>query len=122
MASEDQRPCVSIAPDGGERLDRGEGRFHRVLCELDELEIIEMQFGPDFEGVPPHTHDNQVDSFYVLEGLAEFTVEGETFTAGPGSYVAAPRGVEHGFANAGEGELRLLNIHSPNTGFVGRIR
>jgi quercetin dioxygenase-like cupin family protein len=81
-----------------------------------------MHFGPDFEGVPPHAHDNQVDSFYVLEGLAQFTVEGETFTAGPGSYVAAPRGVEHGFGNAGDGDLRLLNIHSPNTGFIGRIR
>ena len=58
----------------------------------------------------------------MLEGEAEFTVDGETFRAGPGSYVAAPIGVEHGFRNAGDGELRLLNVHAPNTGFAQRLR
>jgi quercetin dioxygenase-like cupin family protein len=108
-------------PGGGEHLART-GRSHRILAELPGLEVIELSFGPEFEGVAPHTHDDQVDSFYVLEGEAEFTVEGETFVAGPGSYVAAPAGVVHGFGNAGAGELRLLNIHAPNTGFAERLR
>jgi mannose-6-phosphate isomerase-like protein (cupin superfamily) len=42
--------------------------------------------------------------------------------AGPGSYVAAPVGVVHGFRNAGDGELRMLNVHAPNTGFAERLR
>jgi hypothetical protein len=28
----------------------------------------------------------------------------------------------HGFQNVGGGELRMLNIHGPNTGFAGRLR
>ncbi len=84
--------------------------------------MIELAFGPDSEGVSLHAHDDQIDSFFVLEGTAEFTVAGETFQAGPGSYVAAPVGVEHGFRNAGDGELRLLNVHTPNTGFAVRLR
>jgi quercetin dioxygenase-like cupin family protein len=108
-------------PDGGEHLARS-GRSHRILAELPGLEVIELSFGEDFEGVDPHTHDDQVDSFYVLEGEAEFFVEGETTIAGPGSYIAAPPGVVHGFRNAGAGELRLLNIHAPNTGFAQRLR
>src|SRR5438132_3325639 len=108
---------IAIGPDGGERIRR-----HRVLAVLPELEAIELTFGPDFEGVDPHTHPDHVDSFYVLEGEAEFVVGGETFSGGPGAYVAAPAGVVHGFRNAGSGDLRLLNVHSPNTGFVERLR
>jgi mannose-6-phosphate isomerase-like protein (cupin superfamily) len=36
--------------------------------------------------------------------------------------VAVPIGVVHGFRNAGDGELRILNIHAPNTGFTSRLR
>ena len=112
---------IALGPGDGEKLVRG-ARNHRVLAELPELEVIELAFGPDFEGVDPHTHADQVDSFYVLEGEAEFTVGDRTFRAGPGSYVAAPIGTVHGFRNAGGGELRLLNVHTPNTGFIERMR
>jgi quercetin dioxygenase-like cupin family protein len=114
-------PNVALGPDGGEHLPRGD-RHHRVLCELPELEAFVLAFGPDFEGVPPHAHKDHVDNFYVLEGEAEFTISGETVRAGPGSWVSAPIGVEHGFRNAGDGELRMLNVHAPNVGFGERMR
>src|SRR5262249_22423440 len=112
---------VALGPDGGEQVART-ARQHRILAELPQYEVIELRFGPDFEGVDPHTHDDHVDSFYVLEGEAEFHVEGEVVRAGPGSFVAAPPGVVHGFRNAGASELRLLNIHAPNVGFAARLR
>ncbi|MGH2949057.1 MAG: cupin domain-containing protein [Solirubrobacteraceae bacterium] len=113
--------CVALGRDGGEHVRRA-ARHHRILCELPEMEVVELAFGPDFEGVTPHAHQDHVDSFYVIEGTAEFTVAGETIQAGPGSYVAAPVGVSHGFRNAGPGELRMLNVHAPNTGFAERLR
>jgi len=58
----------------------------------------------------------------VLEGEAEFLLGDEVVRAGPGSFVAAPAGVTHGFRNVGGTELRLLNIHAPNVGFVQRMR
>jgi mannose-6-phosphate isomerase-like protein (cupin superfamily) len=36
--------------------------------------------------------------------------------------VAVPVGVRHCFRNVGDGELRILNIHAPNSGFAGRLR
>ena len=89
------KPIV-IGPDGGE-LVQGDTRIHRILAELPELEVIELSFGPEFEGVPPHSHDDQVDSFYVLEGEAEFTFGDEVVRAGPGTYVAAPVGASTAF-------------------------
>jgi quercetin dioxygenase-like cupin family protein len=110
-----------IGPGGGERVERA-SRNHRILCELPALEVIELRFGPDFEGVAPHTHPDHADCFYVLDGEAEFTLDGKTLIAGAGSFVAAPIGAVHGFRNAGDGELRLLNIHAPQTGFAERLR
>jgi len=112
---------AAIGPEGGEHAPRGE-RHHRVLCELPEYEVIELRFGADFEGVDPHTHADHVDSFYVLDGEAEFRVGEDVFRAGPGTFVAAPIGVLHGFWNVGGTELRMVNIHVPNTGFAQRLR
>ena len=112
---------ISVSPGEGEKAQRG-SRFHRILAELPELEVVELHFGPEFEGVEPHSHADQVDSFYVLEGEAEFTVGGEVFRAPPGTYVAAPAGVVHGFRSAGDVDLRILNVHAPNTGFARRFR
>lgn len=103
----------------------GEGepiRLHRVLAELPELEAIELVFEPGWEGVDLHTHADHVDSFYVLEGEVEFLVGDETVRAGPGTYVAAPPNVAHGFRNPGPGRIRVLNVHAPNTGFIERLR
>ena len=112
---------IVIPPDGGEYVPRGP-RSHRILAELPELEAFELRFGPDFEGVDPHTHADHTDAFFVLDGEAEFLVGDETFRFGPGSYVAAPPGVVHGFRVSGDQELRMLNVHTPNTGFVERMR
>jgi quercetin dioxygenase-like cupin family protein len=112
---------IAFGPDGGEKVQRT-GRHHRILCELPALEVIELRFGPDFEGVDPHTHPDHADCFFVLAGEAEFTVDGETLHASPGSFVAAPVGTVHGFRNAGDGELRMLNVHAPNVGFARRMR
>jgi mannose-6-phosphate isomerase-like protein (cupin superfamily) len=112
---------VVLGLEGGEHVERGE-RHHRILCELPQFEVIELRFGPDFEGVDLHQHADHVDSFYILSGEAEFQVGDDVFRAGPGSFVAAPAGVTHGFRNAGNDELRMLNVHAPNAGFAGRLR
>ena len=112
---------VALGPEGGEHVERTE-RHHRILAELPQLEVIELRFGPGFEGVDRHVHDDFVDAFFVLAGEAEFVVGDEVLRAEAGSFVAAPPGVVHGFSNAGDTELRLLNIHAPNVGFADSLR
>jgi quercetin dioxygenase-like cupin family protein len=103
-----------IRRDEGERI-----RQHRVLAELPELEAFELTFGPDFV-VEPHTHPDHADSFWVIEGEVEFTLGDERLVAGPGTWFAAPVGVVHGFRTLTQ--VRLLNMHAPNTGFGVRLR
>ena len=67
-----------------------------------------------------HSHDDHVDAFYVLAGEVGFTVDGESFAAGAGSFVAAPMASPHLHEQPQGG--RLLNIHAPSTGFHDRLR
>ena len=96
-------------------------RGHRVLAELPDLEVIELTFQPGFEGVDPHTHDDHADSFYVLEGEVEFFLDGVWHRVGPGTFLSVPPNVEHGFRPCGV-DFRLLNFHTPNVGFIERLR
>jgi quercetin dioxygenase-like cupin family protein len=99
----------------GERLESDE-RIATIKVGREELALIEFELEPGFTGPEPHTHDDHVDSFYVLDGEVEFLVGEETLMLGAGSFVAAPPGVVHTFAGGSE-RSRLLNIHAPSVGF-----
>jgi quercetin dioxygenase-like cupin family protein len=105
-------------PGEGEHLARGL-RGHTIKAQLPHLAAIEVNFEPGFEGVDPHSHDDHVDSFFVLEGEVEF-IGG---TGRPGTFVAAIPGVVHGFRILGDrAPISLLNIHAPDTGFTDTLR
>ena len=111
-------PIVS-RPGDGERFERG-NRTLTIRVDLPGVSILEIAFDDTFS-VDPHTHDDHVDSFYVLEGEVEFTVGEDTVRAGPGTVLSAPAGARHGFRSAG-GQARVLNIHAPDAGFADSIR
>jgi mannose-6-phosphate isomerase-like protein (cupin superfamily) len=108
-------------PAEGELL-RKEGRELRIRALWEEMDLLEYEAGPAYEGAGPHLHKRHVDSFYVLEGELEFTVGGETVRAAPGTSVSVPPGVVHSFTNARRRPVRFLNIHTPECGFVDYIR
>ncbi len=96
------------------------GTVNTIKAVTTELSMFILEFDERWEGVDPHSHDDHVDSFYVLDGEVDFELGDETVRAGPGFYVAAPIGVTHGFRPIGP--ARLLNIHAPDAGFAGRVR
>jgi quercetin dioxygenase-like cupin family protein len=58
---------------------------------------------------PPHEHEGH-EFFFVLEGQAEFFLDGKTRTVGPlTALYAAPHSL-HGIKNAGDAELKYLVI------------
>jgi quercetin dioxygenase-like cupin family protein len=113
--------AVFLPAGEGERLEKST-RVATIKTGRDELALIEFELGPGFEGPNPHSHDDHVDSFYVLDGEADFLVEGEWYRLGAGSFVAARMGVTHTFGNRDGQHARLLNIHAPSTGFHEWLR
>ncbi|HEX7585094.1 MAG TPA: cupin domain-containing protein [Prolixibacteraceae bacterium] len=57
----------------------------------------------------PHKHPGD-ETFFVLEGTAQFYLDGKTTTGGPLTSFYCPVGSEHGISNAGDTELKYLVI------------
>ena len=57
-------PVISRAGDG-ERFVR-DNRVITIRFDLPQLSLVEIEFDASFE-VPPHTHDDHVDAFFVVD-------------------------------------------------------
>lgn len=55
----------------------------------------------------PHKHPGD-ETFFILEGTAQFYLDGKTATGGPLTSFYCPVGSEHGISNAGDTELKYL--------------
>jgi quercetin dioxygenase-like cupin family protein len=58
---------------------------------------------------PPHSHPED-EVFFVLEGKAEFFLNGKTQTAGPLTSFYCPSNSKHGIRNVGDTVLKYLVI------------
>jgi len=65
------------------------------------------------EGPPDHVHFSQEEMFFIVEGIYELTVGGETSTAGPGTVVFIPHNVVHRFRNVGDATACMLDWSLP---------
>jgi len=61
----------------------------------------------------PHAHHRLVEAFCVLEGKLQFAVGGERVAAVSGTFVLAPKGVQHAWHNATDRPARALVFFSP---------
>ena len=104
---------VVVRPDDGEAVEPL-GMTHKVWsnCYAGGLSIMEGVIHPG-SLIPPHTHSNEDECSFVLEGELGFDVGGTVAVIGPGSYALKPRGVAHAFWNAGSAPARVMEIHSP---------
>lgn len=75
--------------------------------------IVEHPLEPGALAAPPHTHTNEDEYSFVVEGEVSVMIGEDVYTATPGSYVLKPRGVPHTFWNAGSEPARIVEIISP---------
>ena len=78
------------------------------------LTVFEYTAPPGFAGPPLHIHRDEDEAFFVLDG--ELTIQSgeDRRLVGPGTYVWAPRGVPHGFANLSIEPARFLGWVTPS--------
>lgn len=93
---------------------RGFGTRYMVEPEQDGgFALVEHTIAPRALAAPIHTHANEDEYSYVLEGKVGVQVGDDVRVAAPGELVFKPRGIPHAFWNAGDDEARLLEIISP---------
>jgi mannose-6-phosphate isomerase-like protein (cupin superfamily) len=110
--------AVVVRPGKGHHVGNVEFLARSADTPRFNFAVITVQPGAD--GPPGHTHTDEDDSFYLLDGELTFTVEGEELVAGPGTFVLVPPGVHHTFANRGDVVARFVNVHAP-AGFDLRL-
>lgn len=111
-------------PSGPHVVRAGEGEatgepgfLDRYLLESaassGRVALVEHVLGPKMLAAPMHRHSREDEYSFVLAGTLGVIEEGIEVTAGPSDLVAKPRGRWHTFWNAGEDELRVLEIIVP---------
>jgi mannose-6-phosphate isomerase-like protein (cupin superfamily) len=111
---------ILTPPGGGERFRRAD-RTITILGALPEISMLRLEAEPEWPGISAHDHDDQVDTFFVLDGEAGLVRGEDVVSAGPGSFYAATPGIRHGFINDGR-RVVLLNVHGPDAGFAEGVR
>lgn len=61
---------------------------------------------------PPHQHEREEESFYVIEGELDFVLDGNATRASAGDFVVLPRGHVHAFQVRTE-RAKLLMLVTP---------
>jgi quercetin dioxygenase-like cupin family protein len=75
--------------------------------------LVEHPLPPRALGAPVHTHHNEDEYSYVLEGRFGVQLGNEVLEVRPGDLLFKPRGVAHAFWNASDEPARLLELISP---------
>ena len=110
--------AIVVRPGKGRRVGNVEFLARSADTPRFNLSVVTMQ--PRRGGPEMHTHADEDDAFYVLEGELTFVVEDAELLAGPGTFVLVPPGVRHTFANRGDLVARCINVHAP-AGFDLRL-
>jgi quercetin dioxygenase-like cupin family protein len=78
--------------------------------------MFELTVPPGSNVPPPHSHTNNEEIVYVLEGTLRYTVGSDTRDLTPGQTMQTPRGTIHGFSNPFGSVARALITQSPDIG------
>lgn len=85
--------------------------FRQVLHTGEHGQVVVMSLLGG-EDIGSEVHDlDQI--FYVVEGVGQVMLNGETKDVSAGSLIYVPEGAEHNLLNTGEIELKLFTIYTP---------
>jgi quercetin dioxygenase-like cupin family protein len=114
------RPYIMEAGEGFDGPLARLGCIHKVSSAVTggRLSIVEHTLPPRHLAAPLHRHSREDELSIVLEGRIGALLGDAHVEAGAGAYVYKPRDQWHTFWNAGDTELRFIELIFPG-GFEG---
>ena len=105
-------------------LPPGDGRSYRAgpmraVFKADGAEtedrycVSEWWLEAGDSGPGPHSHEENVEIFYVIEGTMSFLADDTWLDAPRGSFLRVPAGVMHDFENRSSAPAGALNLFMP---------
>ena len=80
------------------------------------LGLFEMKVPAGANVPPPHSHTDNEECIYVLEGVLRYSVDSEVRDLNPGEWMSTPRGSVHHFCNPSSETARALVMMTPDIG------
>lgn len=78
--------------------------------------MFELTVPPGARVPPAHSHSDNEEIVYVLEGKLRYSVDGEERDLAPGERMYTPRGSVHAFSNPHDQPARALIVLTPDIG------
>jgi quercetin dioxygenase-like cupin family protein len=78
--------------------------------------VFELTVPPGSNVPPPHSHSNNDECAYALQGTLRYSVDEVTRDLRPGDWMFTPRGSAHGFSNPHREVARALIVLTPDIG------
>jgi quercetin dioxygenase-like cupin family protein len=78
--------------------------------------MFELTVPPGAKVPPAHSHRDNEEIVYVLEGVLRYRVDEETRDLARGEHMRTPRGSVHGFSNPHPKTARALIVLTPDIG------
>ncbi|MBO0824051.1 MAG: cupin domain-containing protein [Actinobacteria bacterium] len=103
-------------PNDGERLAvRGSTLLFKAVAATTggAFSLHERHIPAGGRRPPAHAHPDRIEAFWVLDGDAEFELDGDLTTAAAGSFVLVPGGVTHTFGASEATAAHVLVLHAP---------
>ena len=108
IAGRERRDCVALVAVEfpiGARSYKFEGADHGSSISSFVINYAKPGMGPKL-----HRHPYE-ETFFVLDGEATFSIDGETIEARAGNILVAPANAPHKFVSVGTEVLRIVSVH-----------
>jgi mannose-6-phosphate isomerase-like protein (cupin superfamily) len=107
---------IFLPPGSGRSYQAGPMRavFKADGAETDDRYCVsEWWLESGDSGPGPHSQEDEVEIFYVIEGTMSFLLDEEWLDAPRGSFLRIPAGVTHAFENRSRSRAGALNVKVP---------
>ena len=106
-----------VSPNLADEHRETESQPRRLRCALPDLCVADWHLrGRQPLDLRLRDQGSQIDTFLILDGAVEATLAGATQTVGPGTLISVPHAVPHTLHRRGPGPVRILSLHTPNSG------
>lgn len=106
--------AVIFEPEGGETLSLRGTKVWVLATAATSIGAATFEFvaAPGWD-TGSHFHSKIEEQFFVMDGELELRAGDRLIHGRPGTFIAVPPGVAHGFANRGELPARMLLVATP---------
>jgi quercetin dioxygenase-like cupin family protein len=89
------------------------GHLVKPLETGGQFALLEIVSRPGVPGPPPHHHEDIHETFYVVRGQLDLSLDGHWRTLTAGDHAIAPAGTVHTFINNGSEDALWLTTFTP---------